>query len=224
MGKRHPEYVVNPTDVVNSHGADALRLYEMFMGPLEADKPWSDEGLDGAKRFIDRVYRLIVESDKVKNEDNENLEITYNYTIKKVTEDYEKLSFNTAISQLMIFINECYKEEIVPLKYIRDFIKLIYPITPHLGEELWSTLGATNTITYEPWPTYDEKKLQVTKIELGVQVNGKLRAIIKASKDANNKTLEELALQEENIKTHIKDKQIIKIIVVPNRIVNIVVK
>ena len=224
MGKRHPEYVVNPTDVVNSHGADALRLYEMFMGPLEADKPWSDEGLDGAKRFIDRVYRLIVESDKVKNEDNENLEITYNYTIKKVTEDYEKLSFNTAISQLMIFINECYKEEIVPLKYIRDFIKLIYPITPHLGEELWSTLGATNTITYEPWPTYDEKKLQVTKIELGVQVNGKLRAIIKASKDADNKTLEELALQEENIKTHIKDKQIIKIIVVPNRIVNIVVK
>lgn len=124
----------------------------------------------------------------------------------------------------MIFINECYKEEIVPLKYIRDFIKLIYPITPHLGEELWSTLGATNTITYEPWPTYDEKKLQVTKIELGVQVNGKLRAIIKASKDADNKTLEELALQEENIKTHIKDKQIIKIIVVPNRIVNIVVK
>ena len=224
MGKRHPEYVVNPTDVVNSHGADALRLYEMFMGPLEADKPWSDEGLDGAKRFIDRVYRLIVESDKVKNEDNENLEITYNYTIKKVTEDYEKLSFNTAISQLMIFINECYKEEIVPLKYIRDFIKLIYPITPHLGEELWSTLGATNTITYEPWPTYDEKKLQVTKIELGVQVNGKLRAIIKASKDADNKTLEELELQEENIKTHIKDKQIIKIIVVPNRIVNIVVK
>ena len=224
MGKRHPEYVVNPTDVVNSHGADALRLYEMFMGPLEADKPWSDEGLDGAKRFIDRVYRLIVESDKVKNEDNDNLEITYNYTIKKVTEDYEKLSFNTAISQLMIFINECYKEEIVPLKYIRDFIKLIYPITPHLGEELWSTLGATNTITYEPWPIYDETKLQVTKVELGVQVNGKLRAIIKADKDAENKTLEELALKEENVKTHIKDKQIIKIIVVPNRIVNIVVK
>ena len=224
MGKRHPEYVVNPTDVVNSHGADALRLYEMFMGPLEADKPWSDEGLDGAKRFIDRVYRLIVESDKVKNEDNDNLEITYNYTIKKVTEDYEKLSFNTAISQLMIFINECYKEEIVPLKYIRDFIKLIYPITPHLGEELWSTLGATNTITYEPWPTYDETKLQVTKVELGVQVNGKLRAIIKADKDADKKTLEELALKEENIITHTKEKQIIKIIVVPNRIVNIVVK
>ena len=224
MGKRFPEYVVNPTDVVNSHGADALRLYEMFMGPLEADKPWSDEGLDGSKRFIDRVYRLIVETDKVKDEENPNLEKVYNYTIKKVTEDFESLNFNTAISQLMIFINECYKEDIVPKKYIMDFTKLIYPITPHLGEELWSILTSKTTITYEPWPTYDENKIQTSTIEIGVQVNGKLRSTIKVQKDSSKEELEKLALKEENVINHIQNKEIIKTVVVPNRIVNIVVK
>ncbi len=224
MGKRFPEYVVNPTDVVNSHGADALRLYEMFMGPLEADKPWSDEGLDGSKRFIDRIYRLIVETDKVKDKENPNLEKVYNYTIKKVTEDFESLNFNTAISQLMIFINECYKEDIVPKKYIMDFTKLIYPITPHLGEELWSILTSKETITYEPWPTYDENKIQTSTIEIGVQVNGKLRSTIKVQKDSSKEELEKLALKEENVINHIQNKEIIKTVVVPNRIVNIVVK
>ena len=223
MGKRYPKYVVNPNDIVNNYGADTLRLYEMFMGPLEADKPWSDEGVEAAKKFLDRVYRIF-EGDKIQEKENSNLEKIYHQTVKKVTEDYESLSFNTAISQLMIFINAVYKEEILPKKYAEGFVKLLNPIAPFITEEMWQMLGHDDTIAYESWPTYDKEKVVENELEIGVQVNGKLRATIKVKKDEEKSIVESLALMEENVKKHIEGKEIVKIIVVPNRIVNIVVK
>ncbi len=225
MGKRFPEYVVNPSDVVEKYGADTLRLYEMFMGPLEADKPWNEDSLAGSRRFIDRIYRLYTEENKIKDEENLNLEKIYHQTIKKVTEDYETLNFNTAISQMMIFINTVYKENIFPREYAIGFIKVLSPITPHICEEIWNKVfNMNNTIAYEPWPLYDESKLIETKVEIGVQVNGKLRGSIKINKDEEKKVVERLALEEENVKKYTLDKEILKVIVVPNKIVNIVVK
>ena len=223
MGKRYPKYVVNPTDIVHHYGADTLRLYEMFMGPLEADKPWSDDGVDAAKKFLERVWRLF-ESGKVQDKENLNLEKIYHQTVKKVTEDYEKLCFNTAISQLMIFVNAVYKEEVFPYEYAEGFIKLLNPIAPFITEEIWEMLGHSNTIAYEVWPVYDEEKTQNDQLEIGVQVNGKLRGTIKVKKDEDKKIVEELAMNEENVKKHLDGMEIVKVIVVPNRIVNIVVK
>jgi len=224
MGKRYPEYVVDPRDVTENYGADTLRLYEMFMGPLEADKPWSNQGVEGARRFLDRVWRLYADENKIRDEENKNLEKIYHQTVKKVTNDYESLNFNTAISGMMVFINACYKEEILPKEYALNFLKLLNPIAPHMTEELWNMLGNHNTIAYESWPVYDEEKTIDNDIEIGVQVNGKLRATIKVEKDADKDVLEELALKEENVINHTSGKEIVKIIVVPNRIVNIVVK
>ena len=223
MGKRYPKYVVNPNDIVNNYGADTLRVYEMFMGPLEADKPWSDEGVDASKKFLERIWRVF-ESDKIQEKDNPNLEKIYHQTVKKVTEDFEKLAFNTAISQLMIFINAVYKEEVFPKKYAEGFIKLLNPIAPFITEEIWENLGHTKTIAYEQWPTYEEAKTIDQSIEIGVQVNGKLRGTIKVNKDEEKDKVEELAKNEENVKKHIEGKEIVKVIIVPNRIVNIVIK
>ncbi len=223
MGKRYPEYVVNPSDIVESHGADALRLYEMFMGPLEADKPWSNTGIDGAKKFIDRIYRIF-EDKKVRNESNKNLEKIYHQTVKKVTDDYETLNFNTAISQLMIFVNAIYKEEFLPLEYAVGLVKLISPVCPHLGEELWQMLGNKNSIAYESWPKYDENLLKDDNCTLAVQVNGKVRATITVNVDSNEEEIKKVALEEENVKKHIADKEIVKFIIIKNKIVNIVVK
>lgn len=223
MGKRHPEYVVNPTDIVKSHGADALRLYEMFMGPLDADKPWSDTGIDGAKKFIDRIYRLF-EDGKVREQENKNLEKIYHQTVKKVTEDYESLSFNTAIAQMMIFVNAIYKEEFVPLEYASGLVKLISPICPHLGEELWQRLGHSSTIAYESWPNYEEHLLKESTKEIAVQVNGKVRATISVQEEDTEEKIKEQALASDNIKRHIEGKEIVKIIVIKGKIVNIVVK
>ena len=223
MGKRYPEYVVNPSDIVESHGADALRLYEMFMGPLEADKPWSNTGIDGAKKFIDRIYRIF-EDKKVRNESNKNLEKIYHQTVKKVTDDYETLNFNTAISQLMIFVNAIYKEEFLPLEYAIGLVKLISPVCPHLGEELWQMLGNKNSIAYESWPKYDENLLKNDNCTLAVQVNGKVRATITVDINLSEKEIKKRALEEENVKKHIADKEIVKFIVIKNKIVNIVVK
>ena len=223
MGKRYPEYVVNPSDIVESHGADALRLYEMFMGPLEADKPWSNTGIDGAKKFIDRIYRIF-EDKKVRNELNKNLEKIYHQTVKKVTDDYETLNFNTAISQLMIFVNAIYKEEFLPLEYAIGLVKLISPVCPHLGEELWQMLGNKNSIAYESWPKYDENLLKDDNCTLAVQVNGKVRATITVNVDSNEEEIKKVALEEENVKKHIADKEIVKFIIIKNKIVNIVVK
>ena len=224
MGKRYPEFVVNPLDVVNEYGADTLRLYEMFMGPLEASKPWSKEGVEGAKKFLDRVWRLIVESGLVKDEENNNLDKEYNKMVKKITEDYESLSFNTAISELMIFLNACNREKVVPKKYIEGFIQLLNPIAPHITEEMWQILGHDNTIAYEPWPTYDESKLIETETEVGVQVNGKLRATVMISDDDTEEQIKEKVYALENVKKFTDGHTIVKEIIIPKKIVNIVVK
>ncbi len=224
MGKRFPEYVVNPSDVVKEYGADTLRLYEMFMGPLEASKPWSDQGVEGARKFLDRVYRAIVEDNKVKDEDNKNLEVPYNKMVKKVTNDYEALAFNTAISEMMVFINAVYKEEVLPKKYAEGFVKLLNPIAPHITEEMWEKLGHDKTIAFESWPEYDEAKTIDDEIEIGVQVNGKLRGTIKISLDEAEDSVKEKALNQENVAKFTEGKDIVKVIVVKNKIVNIVVK
>lgn len=223
MGKRYPEYVVNPSDIVESHGADALRLYEMFMGPLDADKPWSQTGIDGAKKFIDRIYRIF-EDNKITEKENKNLEKIYHQTVKKVTEDYETLNFNTAISQMMIFINAVYKENELPKEYAIGFVKLISPICPHLGEELWSMLGHDETIAYEEWPKYDEEKTIENTKKIAVQINGKVRATIEVTDKETTDEIKEKALQEENVKKYLEGKEIVKEIVIPNKIVNFVIK
>ena len=225
MGKRFPEYVVNPADIVRDYGADTLRLYEMFMGPLQADKPWSNEGVTGAKKFLERVYRLYMEEDKIKDAQNTNLEKIYNKTVKKVTSDYETLNLNTAISQLMIFINAVNKEEVFPTEYAEGFIKLLNPLCPHITEEIWNTkLGHNNTISYEKWPEYDEDKTIDDEIEIPVQINGKHKATILAPLDSEEEKVKEIVHNNETIKELLEDKMIVKEIYVKNKIYNIVVR
>ncbi|MFQ8706183.1 MAG: leucine--tRNA ligase [Thomasclavelia sp.] len=216
--------VVNPDDIVASHGADSLRLYEMFMGPLEAALPWSTNGLDGSRKWLDRVYRLFIEQDKLSDENDHSLDRVYHQTVKKVTDDFETLGFNTAISQMMIFINECYKAPSVYKEYAFNFIKMLSCIAPHICEEMWQMLGNENTLAYEPWPTYDENMLVSETVEMGVQVNGRLRAKIQVAKDADDEVVKEIAFEQENVKAHTEGKNIVKVIVVKNKIVNIVVK
>ena len=222
MGKRFPEYVVNPNDVVRDYGADTLRLYEMFMGPLEADKPWNTEGVIGSRRFLERVYRLYTENE-IKDVENHNLEKIYHQTVKKVTEDYENLNFNTAISQMMIFINACYKESELPKEYMDGFLKLLNPICPHITEELNEKLG-NSPLANSIWPTYDDEKLVNNTFSLIVQVNGKVRGKIDIDTNTSKEEMERLAQTIPNVQTFINNKEIVKIIVVPQRLVNIVVK
>ena len=225
MGKRYPKYVVNPNDIVKEYGADTLRLYEMFMGPLEADKPWNDDAVDGAKKFLDRIWRLYTEENKIADQANSNLEKIYHKTVKKVTNDYESLSFNTAISQMMIFINAVYKEEIFPIEYAKGLLKLLNPLVPHITEELWSEVfKEQNTIAYEPWPLYDEEKTIDDTYELVVQVNGKVRGKIETHTDTTEEEMKEKALQIENVKKHLEGLQIIKVVTIPKKLVSIVAK
>lgn len=173
--------VVNPDDVVETYGADTLRMYEMFMGPLDASIAWSENGLEGSRKFLDRVWRLIVDEnnkmrDRITTLNDGKLDKVYHQTVKKVTEDYENLHFNTAISQLMVFINEAYKVDALPYEYIEGFVQLLAPIAPHMGEELWAILGNDGGISYAPWPTYDEAALVEDEVEVVFQVNGKVRA------------------------------------------------
>lgn len=217
--------VVNPDDIVASHGADTLRLYEMFMGPLDASIAWSENGLDGARRFLDRVWRLFIQdngelSEKITDAPNKNLEKAYHQTVKKVTEDYAELRFNTAISQMMVFINDAYKAETLPKEYVEGFVKMIAPVAPHIGEELWSKLGYNETITYASWPTFDESKLVEDEVEIVVQIMGKVRAKLTMSKDASKEEMEQLAL--EAIQDQIEGKAVRKVIVVPGKLVNVV--
>ncbi|MGE7272933.1 leucine--tRNA ligase [Brevibacillus panacihumi] len=222
--------VVNPDDIVQSHGADTLRLYEMFMGPLDASIAWSTKGLDGARRFLDRVYRLYVNDNgelnpKIVNTDKPNaMERVYHQTVKKVTEDYEGLRFNTGISQLMVFINEAYKADVLPKKYMEDFVKMLSPIAPHLGEELWEKLGHKETIAYAAWPTYDESKLVEDEVEIVLQVNGKNKEKLLIASDATKEQMEALAMENETIKELLAGKTIVKVIAVPGKLVNIVVR
>ena len=216
--------VVNPDDVIKEFGTDTLRLYEMFMGPLKDEKPWSASGLVAARKFLDRVYRLVTSESNIKvvEEDTPSLAKSYNKTVKKVTHDYEDISFNTAIAQMMIFVNDCYKEEKVSKTYIEGLVKLISPIAPHIGEEMWEMLGHNESLAYEVWPTYDEALCVDDEITIGVQVNGKLRATLTVAKDTDSATLQELALSNADIKRHTEGKTIRKVIAIVNRIVNIV--
>ena len=219
--------VVNPDDVVRDYGADSLRLYEMFMGPLMAEKPWSEAGLDGARRFLDRVYRFIkgINSNiEFVNEETPALDLVYNQTVKKVSEDFDNLCFNTAISQMMIFLNEATKQPKVNKAYVEGFVKMLSPIVPHLGEELWEYLGHNNTIAYEPWPTYDKNKLVSDTIFMMVQVNGKLRDKIEVALDEKEDSIKEKALSSDKVKAFTDGLTVVKVIVVPKKIVNIVVK
>ncbi|KQL48925.1 leucyl-tRNA synthetase [Brevibacillus choshinensis] len=222
--------VVNPDDIVNSHGADTLRMYEMFMGPLDASIAWSTKGLDGARRFLDRVYRLFVSDSGELNEkivDTSKvtgMERVYHQTVKKVTEDYEGLRFNTGISQLMVFVNEGYKADVLPKKYMEDFVKMLSPIAPHIAEELWEKLGHSETIAYEAWPTYDESKLVEDEVEIVLQVNGKNREKLLIASDSTKEQMEEMALANEMIKELIEGKTIVKMIAVPGKLVNIVIR
>ena len=217
--------VINPDDIVNNYGADTLRLYEMFMGPLEDSLPWSSTGLEGAKRFIDRVYRLFEDENfkaKTVQENDGKLDYIYNFTVKKVTTDFEKLQFNTAISQLMIFVNELYKADKIYAPYLENFIKMFDCICPFVGEEIWNMLGHEDLITYAEWPTFDESKLVLSTVKMAIQVNGKLRDTIEVNKDEDDEIVKEKALATEGVKRNIEGKTIRKVIVVKNRIVNIV--
>ena len=214
--------VINPDDMVNQYGADSLRIYEMFMGPIDATKPWDPNGIDGAKKFLDRIWRLYTESNKIKEEPNKNLEKIYHFTVKKVTNDYETMNFNTAISQMMIFINSVNKEDIFPKEYAEGFIKLLNPVAPHITEELWSYLGHTDTITYEKWPEYDETKIVDNEKEIPIQVNGKLKATIMIAVDEEESSVKEKA--HKAIEDKLDGKQIVKEIYVKNKIYNVVVK
>ena len=218
--------VINPDDIVEQYGADTLRLYEMFMGPLEASLPWSNTGLEGAHRFIDRVYRVYFDENmrsKFKKENNHKLDYIYNVTVKKVTEDFENLQFNTAISQMMIFINEVYKQDEIYEKYMKDFVKMFSCICPFVGEEIWSKFS-NELLTYQPWPKHDEEKIKLDKKTIAVQVLGKLRGTIEISSDEDEESVKEKAFALDSVKKQIEGKNIVKVIYIKNKIINIVVR
>ncbi|GET09648.1 leucine--tRNA ligase [Ligilactobacillus agilis] len=220
--------VVNPDDIVEQYGADTLRLYEMFMGPLDASIAWSEDGLNGAYKFVNRIWNLIIDDedklrDRITTINDGKLDKVYNQTVKKVTEDYQALHFNTAISQLMVFVNDCYKADSLPLEYVEGFVKLIAPIVPHIAEELWTKLGHVGSIAYAKWPTYDESKLVENVVEIVVQVNGKVRQHLQVAKDASREELQTLALNDDKIKQELAGKEVKKVIAVPGKLVSIVV-
>lgn len=219
--------VVNPDDVVEKFGADTLRMYEMFMGPLDASIAWSENGLEGSRKFLDRVWRLIVDEnnkmrDRITTINDGCLTKVYHQTVKKVTEDMENLHFNTAISQLMVFVNEANKVDVLPYEYIEGFVQLLAPIAPHIGEELWAILGNEESLTNAPWPTYDEAALVEDEVEVVFQVNGKVRAKLNVARGLSKDELEAQALATEEIQSFVEGKTVRKVIVVPDKLVNIV--
>ena len=224
MGKRYPEFFINPSDIVRDYGADTLRLYEMFMGPLEVSKPWSSAGVEGAKRFIVRVWNFFTEPANLTDDNDGALTKIYHQTVKKVTDDFEALAFNTAISQLMIFMNAAYKAGKCPKEYAEGIIKMMSCITPHVCEEMWQKLGHNDTIAYEPWPVYDEKELVVDTIEIAVQINGKVRGKINIGVDEDQDSAIAKAKANPDVAAAIEGKNIVKEIYVKGRIVNIVAK
>ena len=224
MGKRFPEYVVNPSDIVREYGADTLRLYEMFMGPLEVSKPWSQQGVEGARRFINRVWTFFTTPDNITDEPVPALDRLYHKTVKKISDDFEKLAFNTAISQMMIFVNALYKEGKCPGEYADSFIKMFSCVCPHAGEEIWQCLGHENTLAYEPWPAYDADMCKDDTVEIGVQVNGKVKGTVEIAVDEDKDEALSKAKSVEGVARAVEGKTVIKEIYVPGRIINIVVK
>ena len=219
--------VVNPDDVVAKYGADTLRLYEMFMGPLDASIAWNENGLEGSRKFLDRVWRLIVDEegkmrDRITTINDGRLTKVYHQTVKKVTEDMANLHFNTAISQLMVFVNEANKVNALPYEYVEGFVQLLAPIAPHIGEELWQILGNEESLTYVPWPTYDEAALVEDEVEVVFQVNGKLRGKQNVARGLSKEELEQIAMNHEAVKEFIEGKTVRKVIAVPDKLVNIV--
>ncbi|MBV6712575.1 leucine--tRNA ligase [Paenibacillus chitinolyticus] len=223
--------VVNPDDIVNEFGADTLRMYEMFMGPLEATKPWNTNGVEGSYRFLNRVWRLFVDengalSGKISEDENAGgvaFKRTWHRTVKKITEDFEALRFNTAISQLMIFVNEAYKTEALPKTAVKHFVQMLSPLAPHIAEELWQKLGGTGSISYEAWPVYEEAWTVDDEVEIVVQVNGKIADRVKVAKDLDEAGMQELALGLDKVKELSAGKTVRKIIAVKGKLVNIVV-
>lgn len=221
--------VINPDDIVERYGADTLRLYEMFMGPLEASKPWSEDGLNGAYKFINRIWNLIIDEDdnmrdRITTINEGELDFAYNQTVKKVTEDFTKMHFNTAISQMMVFVSDCYKADSLPLEYVEGFVKLLAPLVPHLAEELWTKLGHVGSIAYAKWPEYDESKLVKDEVEVVVQVNGRVRQHLKVSSSISKEDLEKAAMADEHVKEFVEGKNVVRVIAIPGKLVNIVVK
>lgn len=220
--------VINPDDIVRDYGADVLRMYEMFMGPVADSKPWSTANIEGVKKFIDRIHRLYCELEVITPAPNKNLEKIYHQTAKKVTEDYEAMKINTAISQMMIFVNAIYKEisdgHNFPLEYAEGLIKLLNPLIPFITEEIWTTvLGHDGTIAYEPWVKYDPSKCGEDVIEYAVQVNSKIKAKITVPADMPNGEIENLVKENPDIALLIAGKQIKKFILVPKRLINIII-
>ena len=224
MGKRFPEFVVNPSDIVRDYGADTLRLYEMFMGPLEASKPWNNQGVEGAKRFLSRVWNFFTDESKINDSKYAELEKIYNVTIRKVSTDFENLAFNTAISQMMIFVNAVYKADSCPKKFAEGFIRVLSPIAPHICEEIWEIFGHTETIAFECWPTYDEAKCVDDEVEIAVQINGKVREKLVISAEATQEEAIAAAKANEKIAAAIDGMTIVKELYVKGRLVNIVVR
>ena len=221
MGKRFPEFVVNPSDIVEEYGADTLRLYEMFMGPIEVSKPWNSDAVQGAYRFIKRVWTFFTDGEKITDENDDTLTKVYHQTVKKVTNDFEELGYNTAIAQMMTFVNEVYKAGKCPTEYAENFIKMFSCICPHVGEEIWVKLGHTDTIAYEKWPAYDESKMVEDTIEIPVQINGKTKEVISVSADISKD--DAIVAGKEAIADKLTGN-IVKEIYVPGRIINIVMK
>ncbi|BFH61382.1 leucine--tRNA ligase [Paenibacillus azoreducens] len=220
--------VINPDEIVETYGADTLRVYEMFMGPLEATKPWNENGVEGAHRFLSRVWRLVVNDDgslnsKITNgEGSEDFKRVWHKTIKKVTDDMEHMRFNTAISQLMIFINDAYKADSLPRKALEDFTQLLSPFAPHIAEELWARLGHQESVTYVPWPSFDEAWTVESEVEIVIQVNGKIVQRAKIAKDMDKEALEKFGMSQESVQAAIAGKTVRKVVAVPGKLVNIV--
>ena len=217
--------VVNPDDIVKSHGADSLRLFEMFAGPLAEKKPWSTTGLDGAKRFIERVFRLVDEpsiSERISDRNSGELDYAFHFMVKKCTEDYENLAFNTAIAAMMVFVNEVYKAKSIYKTYLEGFVQIFSCVCPFTGEEMWERLGHKESIAYAPWPKFDESKLVNETVKIALAINGKTRDVIEVAKDIADAELQEKALANEKVKSFLEGKTVRKVIVVKGKIVNIV--
>ncbi len=216
--------VVNPDGLIKEFGADSLRVYLMFMGPLESSLPWSDQGVESSRKWLDRIYRLLADENNIIEDNDNKLDFVYHQTVKKVSEDLDNLRFNTAIAQMMVFINEAYKNKVVYKEYAKGFIKMLSAFAPHIGEELYSKFSDNESVAYAKWPVYDEKYLVLDEIEMVIQVNGKVRAKINVEVDSDEEVVKELALKQDNVIRHTENLNIVKVIVVKNKIVNIVAK